>query len=95
MVLQSEARDGHITFGGFLNRNSTSIQSPGHESGLIGILQLAAEHPDGIVAALGHNNCATWVRNNIDAIFRGDGRSWDFYLYLLRFFSVILEQPKD
>lgn len=73
MVWQLDAEDGHVVFGGFLNRNAASIQSPDHESGLIGVLQLPSEHPYRIVITLGCNNHATWFQNKIDTIFRANG----------------------
>lgn len=54
IVLQPNVQDGCITCGSYLNKKSTYFQSLGHESGLIGVFWLAAGHPDGIVAALGH-----------------------------------------
>ena len=56
-----------------MTRSGSRIWSPDHESALIGIIQVAAGHPDGIAGALGHNNRAEWVRRNIDAIFHEDG----------------------
>ena len=40
--------DGRVPLQGFLNRSSTAIRSPDHAAALIGILQLAGAHPDGI-----------------------------------------------
>ena len=60
-------------FGGLLNAACTGIQSPEHNSGLDGVLQLAAGHPEGIVSALGHNNHARWVGSNLNAFFQYDG----------------------
>ncbi|KAL3786743.1 hypothetical protein HJC23_005306 [Cyclotella cryptica] len=70
---QIEQTSSRVPFGGFLTRSGSRIRSPDHESALIGILQVAAGHSDGIAGALGHNNCADWVRCNIDAIFQEDG----------------------
>ncbi len=68
-----EQTSTRVPFGGFLTRSGSRIRSSDHESALIGILQVAAGHPDGIAGALGHNNRADWVRCNIDAIFQEDG----------------------
>lgn len=76
----NQSQESHSTsvrsrtiFGGFLNAARTGIRSPEHESGLVGVLQLAAGHPDGIVSALGHNNRARWVGSNINTFFQDDG----------------------
>ena len=34
------------------------------------MLQFAAGHPESIVVALGHNNCARWVGTSNDAFFQ-------------------------
>ena len=76
-----------VPFGGFLTRSGSRIRSPDHESALIGILQVAADHPDGIAGALGHNNRAEWVRCNIDAIFQEDGPIGRFILLSAQVFQ--------
>jgi hypothetical protein len=78
------------TLGAFINENG-SIRSANHESGLIGILQLARSHADGYVGSLGHGNKENWFKNNAGAIFRPDGPLGQFktirYQELLRRFN--------
>ena len=64
------------------------IQSPEHESGL-GVLQLAAGHPEGIVSVLGHNNHARWVGSNINAFFQDDGPLGSFIPVTSSYFNDI------
>lgn len=59
--------------GGFVATNGTELRSPGHATGLTGILQLGSAHQDGIIGAFGHNNKTRWFLDNIDAIFADDG----------------------
>mmetsp|Transcript_4801 Transcript_4801/g.10620 ORF Transcript_4801/g.10620 Transcript_4801/m.10620 type:complete len:450 (-) Transcript_4801:174-1523(-) len=56
---------------GFVKHNQ--VRSPAHETGLVGILQLARGHPDGIYGALGHGNRKIWVSSNLDALFADNG----------------------
>jgi hypothetical protein len=58
--------------GGFLNAQASEIRSSAHSTALIGLLQLAGNHTDGIAASLGQNNRQAWLTQNIDVIF-GDG----------------------
>ena len=51
---------------GFLNMAKTEIRSPGHVHALIGLLQLANAHPDGIVAVLGYTHKKAWIIANLD-----------------------------
>ena len=76
----STASSGHnisdtchcIQMSGFLNTDGTAICSAAHDTALIGVLQVAWGHPDGIVGALGHNNCTSWIWENLGALFRED-----------------------
>ena len=61
-----------LQMGGFLNTGGTAICSAAHATALIGILQVAQGHPDGIVGALGHNICTSWIQQNLGAfVLRG------------------------
>lgn len=62
-----------VQMGGFVNTEGTALRTPGHATALIGILQLAEGHPEGIAGALGHNNRSNWIRENITAFFANDG----------------------
>lgn len=62
-----------IQFGGFLNAEGTAIRSNAHGVALIGVLQLAQGHPDGIAGALGQNNRNNWISQHLEALFRDDG----------------------
>lgn len=62
-----------LPLGGFLSTSGEDIRSPGHASALIGLLQLAGGHSDGILAALGHNNRSAWFSENIDRLFQAGG----------------------
>jgi len=70
--------DGRVPLQGFLNRSSTAIRSPDHAAALIGILQLAGAHPDGIAGALGHGNRTRWLTLNLGRIFSGHGPCYKF-----------------
>jgi hypothetical protein len=59
--------------GEFLNAKGMAICIAAHATALIGVIQLAHGHPDGIVAALGHNNRTTWIRQNLVPFFQNDG----------------------
>ena len=50
-----------------------SISSPAHAIGLIGVLQQASGHPDGIIGALGHGNHTAWFSDNVHSLFQPDG----------------------
>jgi hypothetical protein len=56
-------------------------RSPVHAVALIGLLQLASGHSDGIVGALGFNNCTTWIQENINILFRDNGPLSGFQLF--------------
>ncbi len=53
----------------YTSNGRTGIRSANHAPGLIGILQLASAHPNGLIGMLGFNNCQSWFQQNIDAIF--------------------------
>jgi hypothetical protein len=57
----------------FASNGRTGIRSANHAAGLIGLLQLASAHPNGLIGTLGHNNWTTWFQENIDAIFQANG----------------------
>ncbi len=57
----------------FTSNSRTGIRSAKHAAGLIGLLQLAGAHPNGLIETLGHNNRTTWFHENIEAIFQADG----------------------
>ena len=44
---------------GFVNPAATDIRSDEHAAALLGVLQLAGAHPEGITLSLGHNNRST------------------------------------
>ena len=62
----------HVQMGWFLNTERTAIHSDAHTTALIGDLQLAQGHPEGIVGALGRINCTIWICQNLAAVFRDD-----------------------
>jgi hypothetical protein len=68
-------------------------------TGLIGILQLAGAHPNGLIGTLGFSNCQSWFQQNIDAIFQLDGPLGMFIvispLVLACHFSTALNQVKE
>ena len=61
------------TMGGFLNPGGTAIRSSEHATALIGLLQLAGGHPDGIVGSLGYGNRNQWLTTNTAVVFQDGG----------------------
>jgi hypothetical protein len=57
----------------FTSNGRTGIWPTNHATGLIGILQLAGAHPNGLIGTLGYNNRQSWFQENINAIFQSDG----------------------
>jgi hypothetical protein len=53
----------------YTSNGRTGIRSANHATGLIGILQIAGAHPNGLIGMLGFNNRQSWFQQNIDAIF--------------------------
>jgi len=59
---------------GFVHgRNMSGIWSPAHGSALIGILQIAGAHENGILGSLGHGHRTAWITQNRSAFFRVGG----------------------
>jgi hypothetical protein len=83
----------------FTSNGRTGIRSTNHATGLIGILQLASAHPNGLIGTLGNNNWQSWFQENIDAIFQSDGPLGIFNqilpLFLARHFSTASNQAKE
>ena len=69
----SNTTQGRRQMMGFVNPAATDIRSDEHATALLGVLQLAGAHPEGIVGSLGHNNRSTWLRDNNNALFAADG----------------------
>ena len=64
---------GRVQMGGFLNTEGTGIRGPNQAAALIGLIQLAGGHENGILATLGHSNRTDWIRQNIQSFFRSGG----------------------
>ncbi len=83
----------------FSSNGRTGIRSANHAAGLIGLLQLASAHPNGLIGTLGHNNWTTWFQENIDAIFQANGPLGMFNqispMVLARHFSMASNQAKE
>ena len=52
---------------------NTGISSPAHAIGIIGVLQQASGHADGIIGSSGHGNCTVWIRDNVHSLFQPNG----------------------
>ena len=65
---QSRAMQGFV-----YGRNMSGIRSPAHGSALIGILQIAGAHKNGILGSLGHGHRTAWITHNRSAFFRVGG----------------------
>lgn len=59
--------------GGFVTTDGTRLRSQGHTTALVGILQLASGHPEGIIGALGYNSRTRWFQTHTNALFANDG----------------------
>jgi hypothetical protein len=83
----------------FASNGRTGIRSANHAAGLIGLLQLAGAHSNGLIGTLGHNNRTTWFQDNIEAIFQAKGPLRMFnqisLMVLARHFSTASNQAKE
>jgi len=68
------------------------ICDSGFAMAIIGILQLAASHPQGYLGSLGTNGCTAWFTENSPVLFQHDGPLGCFNsvsnLILMRHFST-------
>ena len=55
--------------GSFLNAEKTAIRSSEHEAAMIGLMQLASAHPNGICGSFAGRNRTHWVRAQLPALF--------------------------
>jgi hypothetical protein len=82
-----------LQMGGFLKAEGMAICSAAHATAIVGVLQLALGHPDGIVTALGHNNRTTWVKT-LFLFFKMMDHFPCFHRFLNKFFRDILVEHK-
>ncbi len=80
--------------GGFVwdTPEKTGIRDSACAMAIIGILQLAASHPQGYLGSIGTNGCTAWFAENSPVLFQHDGYLGCFkevsYLILMRRFST-------
>jgi hypothetical protein len=75
----------YVQLSGFLDYTRTEICSPDCAMALIGILQMADGHTDGILMALGHSWYTAWFNTNDSAFFCEDCPFWGSYKSFLMF----------
>ena len=82
-------------FSGFLTVSKTSIRSTSLATALVGVLQIADGHADGIVGALGHGKRSKWMQDNVNMFFQPDGPLSNYKAPALRRFTGFLWKPKN
>ena len=64
---------GRRVLGEFVNSERREASSHAHAMALVGILQTASGHADGMIGALGHGRRQNWLQANLNAFFADDG----------------------
>ena len=81
-------------FSGFLTVSKTSIRSTSLATALVGVLQIADGHADGIVGALGHGKRSKWMQDNVNMFFQPDGPLSNYKAPALRRFTGFFMEAK-